>query len=143
MVNRTFDGDYDIQGIPMCAYDFVLSTPSLNLALPKIASMEERCQYGRGASIKMIRSWDAQTVIMKIVSHKRGVLVLQAVNLAPGYELVFKTLFSAVYRQNNRTKPGTQQVLELGSCCNLNNSHYQQYSKRARDIFGRYWERHG
>ena len=92
MVNRTYDGDCDIQGIPMCAYDFVLSTPSLNIALTKIASMEESCQYGRGASTKMIRSWDAQTVIMQIVPHKHGVLVLQAVNLAPGYELVLKIL---------------------------------------------------
>jgi len=40
-------------------------------------------------------------VTMQIAWHKRGVLVLRVLNLAPGYEPVLETLFSVVRRQKN------------------------------------------
>ena len=71
---------------------------------------------------------------MPIASHKRGVLVLTVLNLAPGHELVLETLFSVMRRQNNRKTPDTQQVIGLRSPSNLNISHYQQ-QKNKLDIF--------
>ena len=68
--------------------------------------------------------------------------MLRVLHLAPGYELVLKTLFSVVRRQNSWKTTDPQQVLGLGSPSNLNISHYyQQYEKQAGDIRGRDWGR--
>ena len=60
---------------------------------------------------------------MQIARHKRGVLVLRVLNLAPGYELVLETLFSVVRRPKNRKTPDPQQALGLEGPSNLNISH--------------------
>ena len=71
-----------------------------------------------------------------IAQHKRGVLVLRVLNLAPGYEPVL-TLFSVVRRQTNRKTPDPQRVLVFRSPSNLNISHSKDEHKHAGDILGR------
>ena len=79
---------------------------------------------------------------MQITWHKRGVLVVWVLDLAPGYELVLETLFRVGRRQRNSKTPDSQQVLRLGTSSNLNISHQQQNENQAGNILGRYyWEK--